>query len=417
MKKKKILMLVCMAVLAVTVVIPVNAAKKTNKKQIQVLNLYQDQKTDIEEAEYLVSYLEDKNIDEESVEKQEKEEWYIDIKTGKITKDSQYKRHFYNDGWTIEFKDDKGKILYSTEDEEDEGSYRVLHEFNKDKFLVVERLESIDERSIYLGFMNAKGKWKQDPWKVDNDLLGSGYKGDELFQLGKGIVGFCIKNTGTSTLLVFDSNTDKVFSISNVWPKNLYYCGGKMVYQIWEASRTYEICVADSEGNVTKLHEEGVDLLDSNENGFLTDENGISFYDLSGNLQWSFNKYDVSSAWLYGKNVFVKLNGNDGNTYISNINQKTGELVYEPIRIFNDEITGKYMVDIRSNKDNLEIVNLVNGKSKNTIKVSAKYISKSKVKYSGNGIFVFSTISEKNNVGDCRIFDVKGKEIRPYVKK
>ena len=99
MKKKKILMLVCMAVLAVTVVIPVNAAKKTNKKQIQVLNLYQDQKTDIEEAEYLVSYLEDKNIDEESVEKQEKEEWYIDIKTGKITKDSQYKRHFYNDGW------------------------------------------------------------------------------------------------------------------------------------------------------------------------------------------------------------------------------------------------------------------------------------------------------------------------------
>jgi len=175
--------------------------------------------------------------------------------------------------------------------------------------------------------------------------------------------------------------------------------------------------VADSEGNVTKLHEEGVDLLDSNENGFLTDENGISFYDLSGNLQWSFNKYDVSSAWLYGKNVFVKLNGNDGNTYISNINQKTGELVYEPIRIFNDEITGKYMVDIRSNKDNLEIVNLVNGKSKNTIKVSAKYISKTKVKYSGNGIFVFSTISEKNNVGDCRIFDVKGKEIRPYVEK
>lgn len=54
MKKKKILMLVCMAVLAVTVVIPVNAAKKTNKKQIQVLNLYQDQKTDIEEAEYLI---------------------------------------------------------------------------------------------------------------------------------------------------------------------------------------------------------------------------------------------------------------------------------------------------------------------------------------------------------------------------
>ena len=202
MKKKKILMLVCMAVLAVTVVIPVNAAKKTNKKQIQVLNLYQDQKTDIEE-EYLVSYLEDKNIDEESVEKQEKEEWYIDIKTGKITKDSQYKRHFYNDGWTIEFKDDKGKILYSTEDEEDEGGYIVLHEFNKDKFLVVERLESIDERSIYLGFMNAKGKWKQDPWKVDNDLLGSGYKGDELFQLGKGIVGFCIKNTGTIQIKYF----------------------------------------------------------------------------------------------------------------------------------------------------------------------------------------------------------------------
>ena len=103
---------------------------------------------------------------------------------------------------------------------------------------------------------------------------------------------------------------------------------GKMVYQIWEASRTYEICVADSEGNVTKLHEEGVDLLDSNENGFLTDENGISFYDLSGNLQWSFNKYDVSSAWLYGKNVFVKLNGNDGNTYISKILIKKQESLY-----------------------------------------------------------------------------------------
>ena len=32
MKKKKILMLVCMAVLAVTVVIPVNAAKKNKQK-------------------------------------------------------------------------------------------------------------------------------------------------------------------------------------------------------------------------------------------------------------------------------------------------------------------------------------------------------------------------------------------------
>ena len=61
-----------------------------------------------------------------------------------------------------------------------------------------------------------------------------------------------------------------------------------------------------------------VDLLDSNENGFLTDENGISFYDLSGNLQWSFNKYDVSSAWLYGKNVFVKLNGYDGKKFPTN---------------------------------------------------------------------------------------------------
>ena len=49
-----------------------------------------------------------------------------------------------------------------------------------------------------------KGKWKQDPWKVDNDLLGSGYKGDELLQLGKGIVGFCIKNYWNQvTLLVF----------------------------------------------------------------------------------------------------------------------------------------------------------------------------------------------------------------------
>ena len=214
MKKKKILMLVCMAVLAVTVVVPVNAAKKSNKKQIQVLNLYRDPKTDIEEPEYLVSYLENKNIDEESVEKKEKRKRYIDIKTGKITKDSQYKRHFDNDGWTIEFKDDKGKVLYSTEDEQDGGSYRVLHEFNKNKFLVIESLESIDERSVYLGFMNAKGKWKKEPWKIDNDLLESGYRGDELFQLGKGIVGFCIENTGTSTLLVFDSNTDKVFSIS-----------------------------------------------------------------------------------------------------------------------------------------------------------------------------------------------------------
>lgn len=57
------------------------------------------------------------------------------------------------------------------------------------------------------------------------------------------------------------------------------------------------------------------------------------FYDLSGNLQWSFNKYDVSSAWLYGKNVFVKLNGNDGNTYISNIDQKQ-ESLYMNLFVF-----------------------------------------------------------------------------------
>ena len=338
-------------------------------------------------------------------------------KNRKNHKDSQYKRHFYNDGWMIEFKDDKGKVLYSTEDEQDEGSYRVLHEFNKDKFLVIEKMTSIDESLVYMGFMNAKGKWKEDLWKVDNDLLVNGYKGDELFQLGKGIVGFCMENTGTSMLLVFDSNTDKIFSIPNVWPKNLHYCDGKMVYQIWDASRTYEICVADSEGNVTKLHEEGVNLLDSNEKGFLTDENGISFYDLDGNLQWSFDKYEVSSVWLYGKNVFAKLKGNDGNQYISNIDQKTGKFVYEPIRISNAEITGKYMVDIRNDKDNLKIVNLVNGKSKSSIKLSSKYISKSKVKYCGSGIFVFSTIREKNNVNDCRIFDVKGKEIRPYIGK
>lgn len=69
------------------------------------------------------------------------------------------------------------------------------------------------------------------------------------------------------------------------------------------------------------------------------------------------------------------------------------------------------MVDIRSNKDNLEIVNLVNGKSKNTIKVSAKYISKSKVKYSGNAIFVFSTISEKIMLETVEFLMLKGKRL------
>ena len=131
-----------MAVLAVTVVIPVNAAKKTNKKQIQVLNLYQDQKTDIEEAEYLVSYLEDKNIDEESVEKQEKEEWYIDIKTGKITKDSQYKRHFYNDGWTIELK------------------------MIKEKYCILLKMKKMREVIEYYMSLIKINFWLQKDWKV-----------------------------------------------------------------------------------------------------------------------------------------------------------------------------------------------------------------------------------------------------------
>lgn len=42
MKKKKILMLVCMAVLAVTVVIPVNAAKKNKQKTESLQNVCND---------------------------------------------------------------------------------------------------------------------------------------------------------------------------------------------------------------------------------------------------------------------------------------------------------------------------------------------------------------------------------------
>ena len=422
MKRKKIMVIACMLMVAFSIAMPVNAAKKDakkeskkSKKQVQLLDLYKKTDSDIEKAEYLVTYLKNKNTDEKDVKKEMLDKWYIDIKTGKITKESKYKRHYYNDGWTIEFKDDKGKKTYSTENEADQGDYRVLHEFAKNKFLVIEKTTSIDEQNVYLGFMNEKGTWIEEPVKINSSTDQNNYTGDEKFQLGKGIVGFCMKESGTSTVWVCDANTNKMFPISNVWPKNLNYYNGKMIYQIWEASRTYEICSVDREGNVTKLHEEGTNLIDSNANGFLTDENGISFYDTEGNLKWNFDKYEVTSAWLYGKNVFVKLSGNDGNRYIANINQNTGALEYEPIRISSEEITGKYMLDSGRDEDSLKIINLETGESKNSIDVPRKYISD--VKYCGNGIFVFAPSSEKNNVNDCRIFNVKGKEIIPYIEK
>lgn len=435
MKRKKVMVIVCMLMVAFSIAMPVNAAKKEttakqktekeskkskkqskkNKKKVQLLDLYRKTDSDIEKTEYLVTYLKDRNTDEENVRKEMIDKWYIDIKTGKITEESKYKRHYHNDGWTIEFKDDDGKQIYSTENETDQGAYRVLHEFAKNKFLVIEKITSIDEQNVYLGFMNEKGAWIEEPEKINSSTYENNYTGDEKIQLGKGIVGFCMKESGTSTLWVCDANTNKMFSVSNVWPKNLNYYNGKMIYQIWEASRTYEICSVDMEGNVTKLHEEGTDLIDSNENGFLTEENGISFYDTEGNLKWNFDKYEVISAWLYGKNVFVKLSGNDGNQYIANINQSTGALVYEPIRISFEEITGKYMLNSGKDEESLEIINLESGELENSINVPRKY--RSYVKYCGNGIFVFAPLSEKNNVNDCRIFNVKGKEIIPYIEK
>ena len=76
--------------------------------------------------------------------------------------------------------------------------------------------------------------------------------------MGKGIVGFCIKNTGTSTLLVFDSNTDKVFSISNVWPKICIIVAENGNIRYGRHHVHMKFVWLTVEGNVTKLHEEGV---------------------------------------------------------------------------------------------------------------------------------------------------------------
>ncbi len=197
-------------------------------------------------------------------------------------------------------------------------------------YMVQEMRSGLDQpMTYYAGLMDAKGNWLDGPFEVF--LTGYTSHGG----LGEGILGaISPRDNQNYNLLLFDSETGSYVSVPDAsLGTGSQFRNGTIILEV-----DGNICSVAKDGTVTKLPAEG-DLICEGDNGFVTDANTLSFYDRSGQLLWSFDKYELYDPYGAGYYapymcedcVIIHILGADNNVYIGCLSQQTGELVYEPL--------------------------------------------------------------------------------------
>lgn len=319
-------------------------------------------------------------------------------------------------GTTITLYDENGQETFASSD--DENMY-VLGASNG-VYLVQETRSGLDESAWYVGVMDANGNWLDGPFNM-TEMTGTIGAADVLDDMGEGMMAVYTTQSHSNILVIFDSENGACFSISDVWNDDLQFRNGTLIFQHWSGGTSIgkkgTICSVTKDGTLTELATEG-ELLSDGDNGFVTDANNLSFYDRSGNLQWSFDNYElVDTPVFYDDFVFIFVRGADGATYAGCLSQQTGELVYEPFKA-SPRYVYEHIV-LTEVDDQSAFVDLLTGETVSVpdldIDLTGLY---DEIQYWEKGLYVIRHYEGKDASPqyDLYFFDAQGQEVTPTLK-
>lgn len=243
----------------------------------------------------------------------------------------------------------------------------------KDCFLFRENLGGLDEVKINIGVTDSSGNWLYEPVSI-LEISDCEYGRYTDYQyLGDGMFSAHDKSAlYGNELLILNSQDGSYILLEDVSPRFLSFYDGIMIYQHWDGGQAGghrgDICSVNCNGISQKLDTKG-DLIATNSCGFLTDGQGLSFYNTKGELIWTFDQYDLDKDYppiMYNEYTFVCITGADGNAYFGCLNE-AGDLMYTPFRCYKTFFTkqyikGKYLIaDLSAGK--MGITDLVSGET------------------------------------------------------
>ena len=349
-------------------------------------------------------------VDYWSEDYEEGQDGYMDL-TGAIFSEEP-KGMYKNNNSSLSFVlyDADGNETYSSP----HGFGEVLWGLDSGIYIVQEIRSGLDESATYVGLMHEFGNWLSDSPINLTELTKSNQSvfARSAKDIGEGMLSaYCTLAHG-NYLILFNTETKSIIPVEDVWDHYLDFYDGTMIFQHWDGGTSGghkgEICSIDKTGNITTLPTKG-DLLATGKNGFVTNADGISFYNRNGELIWNFDEYTLSKDCeisIYEDMVFAGFTGADGNTYIGCLSQESGTLVYEPIRAQGPIYENVLLNTVGKNC----FIDLLTGE---TI-ASAEDFELEEIEYSSDGLFIIH--HTESNTRTYLFYDSKGNPVQPTLR-
>lgn len=315
--------------------------------------------------------------------------------------------------------DGKGSEVYSSQ--AGEGWLFILKGTNDGVYLAEKIVSGLDEAATYIGLIDNNGNWMANSSVNLTELTGARQPIAvfEAYDLGEGMLAAYYQADHGNCLLVFDKENGSNFAVQNVWPNNLQFYNGTMVFQEWgggtSGGHLGGIYSVDKSGTVTELPVQG-NLLAAGPNGFLTNANNLSFYTRSGELVWSFNDYKWSDRYdpiLYDNMVFTYITGADEGTYIACLSQADGTLMYQPFEENYNYIYDHFIFTWFN--DGVCVIDLLNGEVIRTLSELGTSDLYDGMIYHDQGLFVIKDFDYDQDRYIYLLYDAQGNEIQPIL--
>ena len=325
---------------------------------------------------------------------------------------------YENDNLMYVLYDSNGNEIYSSPSDE---SWYILKGTNDSVYLAQTIVSGLDEAATYVGLVDSNGNWMGNSPINLTELTAArqAIAVYEAYDLGEGMLAAYYRADHGNYLLVFDKETGNNFFVQNVWPNNLQFYNGTMIFQKWgggiSGGHLGGIYSVNKSGTVTELSAQG-NLLAVGPNGFLTDANNLSFYTRDGELLWNFSDYKWSDRYdpiLYDNVVFTYIIGADERTYIACLSQSDGTIMYQPFEENYNCIYDHFIFTWFN--DDVCVIDLLNGEVIRTLPELDTGNLYDGVIYRNQGLFVIKDYDYDQDRYNYLLYDSQGNKIQPIL--
>lgn len=272
------------------------------------------------------------------------EDWWLRLNSsGEVLKTLPRSYENGEGGYTLYEDNGQKNETHCHVDKSADVSSRVLHDFNG-TYLVLEEHSGFDDVGGYFGLVNKEGEWLEGSPLSCGDILEGSAWGLEVGVLPteqSNLTGIKLSNeNGESIWLFLDVKSGELSASASLWSSGIYIVGNSIYCQMYDGRHAGDLCCLEG-GTITSLATDAGVLLDSNEQGFLTDKDGLTFYSLGGEWLWTYSEREVGDAFIKDDCVIVQAKGANGSTwYLVRLGAGSGSPVADPINYYDGRVAG-----------------------------------------------------------------------------